>query len=100
MKLLTSLQASSGPECFSPAALRSLARLSASSRIGRNCFMHSSTAPDWVGGAANGELAIGAAPALGKDAGAGALPKVGGAAGALPRRASGPRRSPEEKPDH
>ena len=37
--------------------------------------MQSSMAPDWVGGAANGELAIGADP--GNEAAAGALPNEG-----------------------
>jgi hypothetical protein len=39
--------------------------------------MHSSGGPPWVGGAAKGE-----APALGKDAGAGALPKADAGGGA------------------
>src|SRR6266702_2893932 len=69
LKLLISLQASSGGAWRSLAALISLPRFSASSRKGRNPFMQASAAPPEGGGAgprSNTEPpAIGAAPLVG-----------------------------------
>src|SRR3984957_2311074 len=83
-KLPISLQASSGVARRSPAAFKSAPRFSASWRNGMKSFMHSSGGPPWVGGAAKGD-----APADGKDAGAGALPKAEDAGGGAPKAPDG-----------
>src|ERR1700722_6851795 len=82
-KLPISLQASSGVARRSPAAFKSAPRFSASWRNGIKSFMHSSGGRPCVGGAAKGD-----APAPGKDAGAGALPKAD-AGGGLPKADEG-----------